>query len=254
MKLALSQSSLRKWSAVFAVLALAVTVTAAHADPILLNGSFEQTLTPTSSQFGSAFPSQQLTGWNTSGYNFVFLPGTADTTGAVGVGNPVRFWGPGNGSNNGLGPSPNGGNFVAIDGVFQPGPLNQTVTGLTVGSPVTVSFYYAGAQQYGFDGPTTDAMQVSLGSQTFTTSVLDIANHGFSGWQSASFTFTPTSTSEVLSFIAISTPDGVPPFALLDGVTITSPVPEPGSLALLSTGLLGAAGYIGRRFKNNKAS
>jgi hypothetical protein len=249
MNIAFLKTTLHVPSAVFSALALAVMATVAHADPILLNGGFEQTLTPTSSQFGSAFPSQQVTGWSTSGYNFVFLPGTADTTGAVGVGNPVRFWGPGNGSNNGLGASPNGGNFVAIDGVFQPGPLTQTVTGLTVGSPVTISFYYAGAQQYGYDGPTTDAMQVSLGSQTFTTSVLDIANHGFSGWQSASFTFTPTSTSELLSFMAISTPDGVPPFALLDGVTIGSPVPEPGSLVLFSTGLLGAAGYLARRYK-----
>lgn len=45
-----------------------------------------------------------------------------------------------------------------------------------------------------------------------------------------------TSASEVLSFLAIGTPAGVPPFALLDGVSI-SEVPEPGSLVLLGAGL-----------------
>ncbi|MDE1177389.1 MAG: PEP-CTERM sorting domain-containing protein [Edaphobacter sp.] len=250
MKTAIAKVALRSAGILSALTLAAATV--AHADPMIVNGGFEQTLTPTSSQFGSQYPSQQVTGWNSTGYNFVFLPGTANTTGAVGTDNPVIFWGPANGSNNGFTASPDGGNFVAIDGVYQPGPLTQVVTGLTPGSPVTISFYYAGAQQYGFDGDTTDAIQISLGSETYTTDVLSVDNHGFTGWQAASFTFTPTSTSELLSFMADSTPAGDPPFALLDGVTITSPVPEPGSLVLLSTGLLSAAGYVGRRYRKLK--
>jgi len=54
-----------------------------------------------------------------------------------------------------------------------------------------------------------------------------------------------TSATEVLSFLAIGTPGGVPPFSLLDGVSITE-VPEPTSLALLGAGL-GLVGLMTRR-------
>jgi hypothetical protein len=248
------QQARRGWTAALSALAFAAMVTSAHADPVLLNGNFEQTLTATSSQFGSAFPSQQVTGWATDGYNFVFRSGTADTTGANGQFGNVALWGLGNGSANGLpASSPAGGNFIAMDGDFETTALTQTVTGLTVGQATTVSFYFAGAQQAGFSGASTDQLQVSLGSQTDLTSVLSDPSQGFTGWQLENLTFTPTSTSEILSFLAIGTPSGVPPFSLLDGVTVASasPVPEPASLVMLSTGLIGLGGYMRRRFKKN---
>jgi hypothetical protein len=254
MKLASLKMSSRGWSAALSALAFAAMASVAHADPVLVNGGFEQTLTPNSSQFGSLFPSQQVTGWTTGGYNFVFTPGTADTTGAPGQAGNVQLWGPGNGSSNGLSVSPAGGNFVALDGGFEVDALSQLVTGLIVGAPTKVSFFWGGVQQFGFSGATTDQLQVSLGSEILLTPVLSVADHGFSGWKSGSLTFTPTSTSEVLSFLAIGTPSGVPPFALLDGVTVaTVPTPEPGSLALFSTGILGLAGYVGRRYKKANA-
>lgn len=187
-----------------------------HAD-LILNGGFE-TLT---NGFGQIGYNTNATGWQTTGYNFVFGPGTADTTGVTGSDGPLSLWGPGNGSANGLpSSSPNGGNYIAADGAYEIAPITQTVNGLTVGKTYQLSFDWAAAQQSGFNGPTTDQWIVSFGNMTLSTPVLSIPSHGFSGWQTQSFDYVASSSSEVLSFLANGTPSGVPPFALLDGVTI----------------------------------
>ncbi|MFZ1133690.1 MAG: PEP-CTERM sorting domain-containing protein [Candidatus Korobacteraceae bacterium] len=232
-----------------ALLALAFSVPAA-ASNLVVNGSFEVTTNGPNFQFDN---NTVATGWTSSGYNFIFAPGAADTVGATGQFGNLQLWGPNNGSNNGLpATSPDGGNFVAADGAFEVAPIQQTINGLTAGNSYTVNFWWAGAQQSGFTGATTEQWQVSLGSQTQSTVVLDNVSHGFTGWMSQSFTYTASSSSEVLSFLAVGTPTGVPPFVLLDGVTLNanSTVPEPGTLALLGSGLLGAAGFVRRyRFK-----
>jgi hypothetical protein len=247
-----SKTILRFRSSALAVLALSAVVASAHADTIaVVNGGFEQTTTNTSSEFGSRYSSQQVTGWTTGGYNFVFKPGTADTTGASSEYGTVKLWGPGTGSNNGLTSSPLGGNFLALDGAYAQGPVSQTLSGLTIGATTTVSFYFAGAQQSGYDGATTEQLKVSLGGQNLYTEILTDPSHGFTGWKYETLSFTATDTTQVLSFLAIGTPSGVPPMSLLDGVSVTStsPVPEPSSIALMMTGLAGFGGYVRSRFK-----
>lgn len=219
---------------------------AAYAAPInVVNGNFEQ-----STGNGQVNYNTTVTGWSGTGYNFLYTPGTADTTGANGDSGNVKLWGPGDGSQNGLTASPAGGNFIGMDGVYQPGAISQTLSGLTVGQATVVSFYYAGAQQYNFSGLTTEGFAVSLGDQTINTPILANSDHGFTSWQLASLTFTPTQTSEVLSFLALGTPNGEPPFSLLDGVSVnTAPTPEPSTITLLLSGVAGLGGVVRRRIR-----
>jgi hypothetical protein len=110
-----------------------------------------------------------------------------------------------------------------------------------VGDLYKLSFYWAGAQQYTFTGATTEGWQVTFGSQTDNTATVSTPSHGFSPWELQSFTFTASSTSQVLSFLSTGGPSSsIPPFALLDGVSLTQ-VPEPGSWTLL----LGGLGVLG---------
>jgi hypothetical protein len=222
----------------FVALAFALSALSAQAQDLVTNGSFEIT----SNGNGQLGYNTTATGWTTNGYNFIFAPGTADTTGAAGSDGTVRLWGPGDGSSNGLpATSPDGGNYVAADGAYEVGAIQQTINGLTPGDSYTVGFWWAGAQQDGFNGATTEQWQVSLGSQTQSTAIVNNPSHGFTGWTYQTFTYTAASSSEVLSFLAAGTPDGVPPFAVLDGVSLYASAPEPSSWMMV----IGAVGLVG---------
>lgn len=223
---------------------------------LVKNGDFSKIIVspagaPSSFQFGSGYTSAEtLSDWSTSGYNFVFLPNTADVGGAVGNAGVVKLWGPNDngGIANGLPTSsPTGTNFVAADGAYQVSAITQQVSGLIVGQKVAVSFAWAGAQQSGFTGPTTDEWTVDLGSSPAqTTSLLSLPSHGASAWVNQTFTFVATSSTELLSFLATGTPSGQPPFALLANVSVTN-VPEPASVVMLLTALAGLTGVVRRR-------
>lgn len=225
---------------------------------LVTNGDFETIgIAGYSAQIGALpqapSPLQTVTGWSTTGYNFLFLPGTGTTTGAkTGFSNQLTFWG--SSSQNGGAStfdfpanSPSGGNFIALDGGYAPNtqPLVQTVGGLVTGGDYELTFYWAAAQQKGFNGATTEGMQVTFGGQTFSTSTYNLPSHGFSGWMSATMNFTATAGSQTLSFLAKGTPEGLPPFTLLDGVSVVA-VPEASASAMIMLGMTGLL-FVRRR-------
>ena len=243
---------------------------------LLLTGSpaFATTELVTNGDFATNGGNGQLgfntsaTGWSVTPFpgSYFFLwnaaPGTtsgtsADNGGAPGVftnpaTNPVQLWGPGTGSSNGLMLSPDGGAFIGSTPAFHNGPISQTLTGLTPGLKTLVSFDYAGAQQFGFSGPSGAGWAVSLGSETEDTAILSTSSHGFSGWKTASFTFTPTSSSEVLKFLSIGQTTDVESFVLLDSVSAAqAAIPELSTWAMLALGFAGL-GYAGFRSNRRK--
>ena len=256
-KYATSISNLRKAAVMgFATAALFLLAAPAHATNLVTNGSFESLTNGTgqiSDGTGAAGPGNTTaTGWSTGGYNFVFGPGTADTTGTyvLEYNAYLTLWGTNNGGLNAIpASSPDGGNFLAADGDYQNGAISQTINGLTAGDKYSVSFDWAASQQSGFNGPTQQYWAVSLGAQTLNTPTFNLSSHAFSGWMQQTETFTATSSSEVLSFLAVGNVP-VPPFLLLDGVTMndsTPPVPEPGTLPLLLSGLMGSLAVLKSR-------
>ena len=257
-----------------AVSVLAVgTAGSAEAGPLNLvtNGGFETTnmtsYCPTgqTSNCADQMTTSNVTGWSTTGYNFIYNASSVRTSSAVKngitvpVGDPLAYqtgggqvglWNPSapasyTGQYKTIFSDPAGGNLAAADGAYQVGAISQTLNGLTKGSNYAVNFWFAGAQQDGYAGATTEAWKVSLGSQSFTTAVLNNNAEGFTGWFQQTFIFQATGASEVLSFLAIGTPTGQPPFTLLDGVSAFD-VPEPGTLAMLGAGVLGL-GVVARR-------
>jgi hypothetical protein len=144
--------------------------------------------------------------------------------------------------------SPAGGYYIASDSNFQQDAIKQTITGLTPGDSYKVSFWWGAGQQNGFGGDTQSQWQVTLGTDTQSTSLANVPSQGFSGWMFQTFTYTAEASTEVLSFFANGS-GGAPPLALLDGVSLQAAIPEPSTWAMLVLGFagLGFAAFRRRR-------
>jgi hypothetical protein len=154
------------------------------------------------------------------------------------------------------------GYFLALDSVYNVAAININVATI-IGDTYTVSFDWAGTQQPGYTGTTTDFLTVDLGSlPAQVTGSLTVPQQGFTGcavttWCDVTDTFTATTTgNQVLSFLAGGTPTGAnqePAMTLLDNISVSqnppSSAPEPDSLVLLATGLVGLGGFLRWRSK-----
>ncbi|WP_158931849.1 DUF642 domain-containing protein [Acidisphaera sp. S103] len=240
----------------------AAATSGALAQNLVQNGNFNQTSYVFNNQFGTAWTQttmQGVTGWTgNGGYDLYFFSGTATTdsantqydsgynTGSEKLDGTATF----------TGSSPNGDNFVALDGdpsVGGGGGLSQMINGLTVGTKYTLSFVWAASQLQSKTGQTTEDLQVSLGGQIFaTTPTVTNPSNSFTGWFTQAYTFTATSTQELLSFLSQGSPSGEPPIALLTDVSVTK-VPEPGTLTVLGAGLAGLMA-VRRRCKGHRRS
>jgi hypothetical protein len=237
---------LTKLAVGFSAITLSAMVSSSASAAGVVNGSFETT-TNGPGQIGF---NTDLPGWTyataPNSFDFIFAPGTADTTGSPGQYGNLTLWGSNNGGTSVFSTSPDGGNFLGVDGAFQnTAPISQTLTGLNVGQTYQVSFYDAAAQQTGYTGATQEQWQVSFGGVTQNATLFNLASQAFSGWKQESLTFTANAPTQVLQFFATGSPGGEPPFALLDGVSVQA-VPEPSSLfGLGALVLLG----LGSRFQ-----
>jgi hypothetical protein len=241
-----------------ASIALAVA-TGAHASTNLItNGDFSSG-PGVNTQFGAGFGGQTVTGWNGGDgepaydLQFYFVGGKQTTDSAINQfgaapGDPRTYFYP---TFNTLSPN-SGGNFVALDGdqgdPLHPGAqgaISQKLENLIVGKTYTLTFDWAAAQLENRGGDISEQLAVSFGGQTFNTEILNVSSGGFSGWNTVTMFFTPTSATQTLTFLSIGTPEGLPPIAALDSVTLT--VPEPASWAMMLIGFGGIGAVVRRR-------
>lgn len=221
---------------------------AANAAEFVQNGGFEQVTGITrSSEFGASHIGQAVDHWtsaSSNAFNLVFFSANEQVDADTRFGEHGQYlWS--------SPASPTGGKFVALDGdIYYNGALTQMISGLTVGKTYTLSFDWAAGQYADRSGDTTEKLVVDFGGEGFTTSTLNTPSHGFNGWHSVTHSFTASTTSQLLSFLSIGTPSGMPPVALLDSVSLQGSVPEPASWAMF----IGGFGLIGGAARRRRAS
>ena len=150
---------------------------------------------------------------------------------------------------------PDGGSYLGVQDLdaFLPRinvqGVTQTISGLTVGNTYELSFWsMSNHDGHGF----LQDWQVTFGGESGTGQQTTPNADDFSGtWAQSTLSFTASSTSQALTFVAQYLPGSVPEMLNLDGVVLTqksvSSVPEPASWAMLLAGVGGALLVARRR-------
>jgi len=156
----------------------------------------------------------------------------------------LPMWGTGAYANgNGFRSSNNGGFFIINDADPQyRGAFEQVIDGLIPGNQYELTFEYAYAHEAAANGNTWQYIYGNFGSDNFQTFTVNLPSHGFdggpapadgNGWYTFTETYTATSTSQALRFVANGGPAGLPPMALVDGVSLRDVTPTPGPLPVI---------------------
>jgi hypothetical protein len=150
-------------------------------------------------------------------------------------------------------PITNSGRYYFIaDGDYTNGVdaiISQVITGLTIGTPYQLSFDWAVGQcsvvfyPCGSTPTYNSGWDIAFGLSTDSVNSGAIPTQSFFGWNTYINTFTATATSQTLSFLSKGGPSGVPPFSLLDNVSLKK-ADVPGPLGIL--GVATAYGYSRR--------
>lgn len=166
-----------------------------------------------------SFESGDFTGWTVSG-DTAFV-GVCDVSNCPG------------------GFAPEDGNFAAYFGpVGDTATISQNIA-TTPGDSYALSFYLANPV-----GGTPNFFNVTFGSSSFSFSNFGVAF----GWQEFTLTTLATSSETPLSFTFRNDPS----YWFLDNVSVSQSggtVPEPGTIVLFGSGILGIAGIARRKFR-----